>query len=297
MEKKQNQPTELPKWIQTRSWEVELLISGGAIISLLQFHDYLSIQIEKAESITFFQIHGFSESLISLHLLALYFSIHLITRAYWLSIVFLNKLFPDGLGLQTTNLVEPYRTYYKRFDLVGQISTIDTLCSLIFCWAFTSTLLVIGTYISVFILSLPASIHLAIFPNFNFLVVALPLLISFNIFLFDLFTFGILRKNRFTAKVFLPIYWFWNKVSLGFIWRSNLELMFSKFKSKLSIAITVIVIFTVSLFVPKAFTNYLNLADQRKHSLSEILIDDNNYMDKYSPEQWQSVTIQSDVII
>lgn len=296
MEKKKNQTTELPKWIQTRSWEVELLISGGAIISLLQFHDHLRIQIEKADTITFFQISGISESLIALHWLALYFALHLVTRAYWLSIVFLNKLFPDGHNVEATKLVEPYLTYNKRFDLAKQITTIDTLCSIIFCWAFISTLIIIGTYISFFILSLPSSLHSAFFLNFNFQLVVIPLIISFNIFLFDLFTFGLLRKNRFTAKLFLPIYWFWNKVSLGFIWRPNLELMFSKFKSKVAIAASVIIVFSVSLFIPTVFTNFLFIADQRKHSLSEILLDESNYMDKYSPEQWQRVTIQSDVI-
>ncbi len=86
MESNQNQTPEAPKWVQTRSWEVELLISGGAIISLLQLHDFLLIQIDKISTVTFVQTAAFSEALISIRLLAIYFAAHLVIRAYWLSI-------------------------------------------------------------------------------------------------------------------------------------------------------------------------------------------------------------------
>lgn len=296
MESNQNQTPEAPKWVQTRSWEVELLISGGAIISLLQLHDFLLIQIDKISTVTFFQTSVFSEALISILLLAIYFAAHLVIRAYWLSIVFLNKLFPDGIGQKNSNLVEPYQTMNKRYDLVKQISVIDTLCSLIFCWSFTSALIVIGAYLSITTLTLPSSINSAFFLNFPFQIIALPLILSFFIFLFDLFTFGTLRKHRVTGKLFLPIYWLWNKISLGFIWRPNLELMFSNFKKKWAIALTIALIFTISLYLPKLFGNYLIMSDQRKHNLAEISIDEGSYMDKYLPEQWQNITIQSDVI-
>ena len=87
-----NSNHQIPKWlkqIMENSWELELLISGGAIFSLFQLSGSWVNWIESTNEFTFFL--GRSAILVigtlGLELLKIGFITHIILRAIWLSMV------------------------------------------------------------------------------------------------------------------------------------------------------------------------------------------------------------------
>ena len=133
----------LPDWlqkIQDNSSELELLISGGAIYALSQASKYineLSLDIHLAYGIEFM-----SELLIfiqvAVSVLFIGFVLHLVTRAYWLSLVCINYVYKKGVKYENLNMKFPFRyTQNKRPDLYKQILTADNLCGLIMLCLYT----------------------------------------------------------------------------------------------------------------------------------------------------------------
>jgi hypothetical protein len=93
----------IPKWLrklQENSWEMELLISGGAIFSLFQlsdlYVDFIS-SLKMTNAIVGLGILSMV-GMFSLKLLTVGFITHLIFRAFWLALVCINYVFPNGTG-------------------------------------------------------------------------------------------------------------------------------------------------------------------------------------------------------
>src|SRR5687767_7073892 len=92
-----------PKWlrrIQENSWEGEILISGGAIFTLLQLSDFLIYaKTVLSENLP---LAGLDEviifSMITLKWVTLNFVLHLIVRGYWLALLCVNSAFPGGIN-------------------------------------------------------------------------------------------------------------------------------------------------------------------------------------------------------
>src|SRR5687767_1705820 len=98
----------IPNWlreIEENSWNLELLISGGAIFSLLQLPDLF---IEFIFTLRFtnhlpgtglFIVMG----MFGIRLLTVGFILHLLMRAYWLALVCINYANKNGIRLHRIN--------------------------------------------------------------------------------------------------------------------------------------------------------------------------------------------------
>src|SRR5882724_13596007 len=150
MEKIEEPLADQPKWlnqIQSRTWEAELLISGGAIISLFQIFAFLSVQFQNIYAISRF-LGSLMFLLIGIKFLIVYFSLHLLSRTFWLSLIFLQRIYPDGINIERLKFVEPFRLMATRFDLSKWILNLDKYCSLLFSWAVNIVLIWMGVFFS-----------------------------------------------------------------------------------------------------------------------------------------------------
>jgi hypothetical protein len=93
----------IPKWlkkIQEHSWELEILISGGAIFSLYQLSDVFldfSYTIEITSGFQTTTPYILFLCLFMIELLKIGFTSHLLIRAYWVSQISINLAFPNGI--------------------------------------------------------------------------------------------------------------------------------------------------------------------------------------------------------
>ena len=96
----------------SKTWEIEILISGGAVFSLYQFSIYLSDL--HGQYITSAAINvGIPQFSLGCRILSIYFGTHLSVRAFWLGLILLQKYFPDGINVEKLDYSEPYKSKAK----------------------------------------------------------------------------------------------------------------------------------------------------------------------------------------
>jgi hypothetical protein len=134
----------------------------------------------------------------------------------------------------------------ERFNIFTFAERLDRICSLVFVWTITMTILMIGWALSVTVIMGPGMYVMENDPTFREPVskiiyfVSMIFMYGFIAFTYlDLFTSGWLRRGRFIPRVYYPIYKFYNALSLGFIWRPVLQTLTSNLKRK---TITVLLI-------------------------------------------------------
>jgi hypothetical protein len=131
-----------------RPWELELLISGAVVFSLLQMPGYVDDWVARA------QPHLEERSLKGLFIFYAYvklilytliscFVLHLTMRAYWVGLIGLETVFPQGVRWEDSNygpvMTEVYREKMGR--LQPRIDAADRFCSILFPLAFTVVML------------------------------------------------------------------------------------------------------------------------------------------------------------
>ncbi len=286
---------EQPKWltdIQNHSWNPELLISGLSIVFIFSISDEINNY-----GITLIQNYGlnpilvfFAAIYVALTFIALKwtFSIHLLLRGVWVSLVGLNYVFPGGINFE--KLPKINRQPYVKDDLgdpVGRILTMEKICSSIFGIAFT--IVGLSAYIVTFFLIA------FLFDYFDIsYIITLFVILGFMIFSsivnpLDYYLSRTLKKSyipflarcyKFLAKVFRPFFF---RESL-LTYQSNLKpIVFLPFLGSLiflfalqsGASIAPIARFT-SEIVPK-----LSFLPSSKFERSEILrFENNSYQDR-----------------
>jgi len=151
----ENTPHEKSNWIQelsNQSWNLELVVSGAAIFStsfLPELADkaissyYLNYQISRELSSEVFPTLAYSFGKSSAYLLIFTFIIHFIFRAFWIALVGLRAVFPQGINFDnipntTKDMAEMYKQKFGTLD--AYIVKLDKLCSQIFSIAFVLVL-------------------------------------------------------------------------------------------------------------------------------------------------------------
>lgn len=127
-----------------RPWELELLISGAVVFSLLQVPGVVDGLFERAQAHLGERAHFGAFMLYTYTKLILYtliscFILHLGTRAYWVGLIGLETVFPHGVRWEDTTygpvITEVYRKKLGR--LQPRIDAADRFCSILFPLAFT----------------------------------------------------------------------------------------------------------------------------------------------------------------
>ena len=139
----------VPQWLQNlqdNSWEIELLISGGAVFTLLQFPD-LFLNFMRTVKITS-DLPGTALSLIMgmacIKILTNGFILHLLLRAFWLAMVCINYIYPQGIDGRKMQRAYPFRSRHVEGDLREQIMQVDRLSGLVIFMTIISSIILIG---------------------------------------------------------------------------------------------------------------------------------------------------------
>lgn len=129
---------------KVRPWELELLISGAVVFSLLQLPAvvdaaFARVQPHLAERPGMGAFMLFTYVKLILYTLISCFLLHLGTRAYWVGLIGLETVFPHGVRWEDTSygpvMTDEYRKRMGR--LQPRIDAADRFCSILFPLAFT----------------------------------------------------------------------------------------------------------------------------------------------------------------
>jgi hypothetical protein len=126
--------------LRARTDEIELIISGLTTFALFalpgwlldrfaDFYPHMSVGLAVGADISLMVISGLS------YTLAACFLAHLLTRAYWVGLIGLKAVFPDGIDWNRTPGIGPLqRDYYQRHlpDLASAIERADRLAATLF---------------------------------------------------------------------------------------------------------------------------------------------------------------------
>lgn len=148
-------PHEKSNWIQelsNQSWNLELVVSGAAIFStsflpeltdraIASYFENYQLTNSLPERILPTLAYSFAKS--SAYLLIITFVVHFIIRAFWIALVGLRAVFPQGINYENIPNTgkELGEIYKKKFgSLDGFIVRLDKICSQIFSIAFVLVL-------------------------------------------------------------------------------------------------------------------------------------------------------------
>ena len=261
MKEKQN----IPEWLknlQENSWELELLISGGAVFTLLKASDFLLESVYYLKMTTAFPLGAILlVAMFGLKLLTFGFILHLLLRAFWVAMVFINFVFPKGVDNQKIKFKKPFRANIdERSDLYNPIMKIDKLSGIVMFLSIIYSVVIFGlillliTFLSILTYAFDISFLAPIF------------LFSFVIYIFDLFSFGLLRKIKFVSYIFYPIFKLYDFISLRFLYKKPLMVYSTNIKKVKAIFFTFIfmLVVLVSTYVAIQQTmSWPNLFDKR----------------------------------
>lgn len=263
MEKKSNIPSWL-KNLQENSWEVELLISGGAIFSLFQISNFYLEFMESIKITSDFAGTGvfIIMGMLGIKILIIGFSSHLFLRAIWLGMVCINYVFPNGITEKKKNYAKPYISKISPNDnLFYEIQRVDRASGLVMFFSILSLLVILGVLLSVIVL---ITIPVAVFD------IALPsgIFQLWLVYLFDLLFFGVLRKTPIVSYITYPIFWVLDVFTLRMLYEKPLWLMSSNLKRKYAIiGFSSMLILSIFFMYSSVYQlmHWPNLLDPREH--------------------------------
>lgn len=128
--------------IHRRTWEMELLISGGVLLALLQLPDALRASIGMLETHfsygqQYTAFFAYTYSVMIARVLILAFVLHLATRAYWIGLIGLETVYPNGIDYDALpDGPVTQRTIRDMPTLTQLIWRTNRLSSAIFSFAF-----------------------------------------------------------------------------------------------------------------------------------------------------------------
>ena len=296
----------IPQWIkelQENSWNLELLISGGAIFTLFQLEDIFIEYMMRLKMTAHLPGTGIFIILgmLALKLLTLGFLSNLLLRTYWLGLLCVNYVFPRGISDKQVKYQNPFKDKFQAGQsLQNEIHKVDSASGLVMYISVLTTMVIAGFVILVIVfLSIPSRFF--DLPDIYFGIAIWTILF----YHFDLFLFGLLRKVPVLSYLTYPLFWIFDKFSLRVFYDRSLRL-FSSNVSKIKTFISVFVAIIIGLFFTYnaiyKIMHWPNIVDSREHRWSMALNDQWVYPSFYrdSPEnegeKIYGPSIQSDVI-
>lgn len=297
---------ELLDKLQQESWQLELLISGFAILGLFSATDNLYLKFKIAqhnnhltESLVWFAVS------ISCWILIANLLIHVILRGLWIGALGLRYVSGD-IDYEELNYSSKFTKYLKKkigsFD--NYIATLEDYCSIVFAVSFLFIFYFLASFLCVITLLVITVVFLdndfdGIWENiFEFIGIGLIFitLVGMLFTFIDFITQGFLKRKKWTSKIYFPIYRVFNIVTLSFLYRPLVyNFLDNKFGKRLSFILVPVYIGILYLSSFKyTDSNYLNI-DRRS---SEFVANSNNYEDSILKENdfINIATIQSKVI-
>ena len=300
-----NRNNEIPKWLkelQENSWEVELLISGGAIFALIQADSSLLEFHNSLHTTNFFPGMNIFMiiMMIAIKTLTIGFIFHLLLRALWLSFICINYVFPGGIKVEKLKFQKPYKINTSgSTDLYEQIIKVDRASGLVIYFSILSSIVFIGfsTMITV-LFGFDKILLLTGIDWLEYIGLVFPYITA--IYYFDFLFFGILRKIPYLTYLTFPLFKVCDWISLRFVFERSLRILNTNL-SKIKIILGTIIFFSISLLLTLTSVQkrmrWPNTFDQRQYRWA--LTPTNNdfqYQYKNYRDQYSLGTIQSDII-
>lgn len=295
----------IPKWLkrlQENSWEMEILISGGAIFSLFQLSDFYIDWIQQIRITA--HLPGAGVLLIlgmfGIKILTLGFILHLVSRGFWLSLVCLNDVYPEGLKANMIRWKAPYRPKLdKEPHLKEQIIKVDKTCGTIMYLSIVAAFAIIGLALTVILWSA----LLYIFEDFAlFDPLSSIFFVISTAYLFDLLSFGLLRKVPILSYLTFPLFRFFDLISLRNYYQKSLWIFntnIKKLKFSLLALVFLMAAFVLtfnSLFRVMHWPNILDSRIYRFQTAFDHSLSDLHYMDNWDVSRSASFGIGSKII-
>ncbi|HOY38971.1 MAG: hypothetical protein KBB11_01590 [Bacteroidales bacterium] len=296
----------VPKWIkklQESSWELELLISGGAIFSLFKVGGIIPgffVSISKYASVPGLSIFMIFV-MIALKSLTLGFVVHLAMRSYWLALVCVSYVFPGGLRQEKIGWRKPFRIPAEgETGMYKQIMSVDRFCGLII-------------YFSIILAVILAGFILFFITSFTIPVITLPVdkavyftvfYVVFVVYLFDFITFGLLRKIPYLSYIVYLPFRLIDFLTLRFLYQRSLLLLSTNIrKMKIALILFAYMLAAISFSYVSLYRtmHWPNILDQRTYRFQEnmgsnIYIDNNYYLDDQDGTKVKDIAIQSLIV-
>ncbi len=307
MKEEKEYKSTVPQWIknlQENSWELELLISGGVIFSLFKLANvflefcYMIKMTSAIPGINAIIILG----MLAIKILTVGFSVHLLLRAFWLGMVCINYVFPNGIKDKAFKNKIPFKQSYKDGgNLRDEIIGVDKASGIVMYLSIITAMVLAGIILTI-------TINVFIFKVFNLLSVSLATnIISylFLIYLADLLSFGLFRKIKYLSFILYPFFKFFDIITFRRVYQKSITL-FSSNVNKFKAIIGIIILIFASLFFTYTslyrMMRWPNIIDSRQHRLA--MAPANNfssparYLDQIQQENFKIIRpiIQSELI-
>ena len=260
--------------IRLNSWEVEILIVGFVLVMLFQVTGSLELETMKifnsSENIAqdnhsswafmLGQIFSIWALIFTVQVLIYSFTTYLIFRGFWVGILGLSSVFPDGINYSKLNFQHWFTLDPKKYSLKKLIISIDNICSSIFSFSFLLSFSVASLLMFLFqvvIIGVTLDFIKDLYTSFNFLdtiieIILFGYVISGLIFFIDFFLFGVLKKIKW--KPFAFIYYYIHNLykysTLVFIYDHIYFIFITNLKRRLIIGLFVSYVLLVNFFDP-----------------------------------------------
>lgn len=308
--------------VAKHSWEPELLIAGAAIYASSKLPGFIHSSYETYTTeymIGATQIDAIIPALIYgvfmtiSQLLVVTFALHFVIRSFWVGMVGLLSVFPEGIQYHKIKSMSEYELT-KTKDRLGSVDNfilrVDQLCSIVFSVSFMIVLLLIGIgvlYIGLFMLLLGSKLVL---PEEMIKGQEVVILSVFGgvFLLFGLFMV-LLQTKRFKEK---PAYQkmryrlgvSFSKIIFPFIYRPLQYILLTFFsnvsKKRLILAGVLVFLMFYALFIYNMSFGLRDLSIERRTFYSkgtnEYTLKAGFYENLRPKEKLRKVTIQADVI-
>ncbi len=227
------QPTWLTEWLehlQRESWQLELIISGFAIILLIQgleagdqLYEYIMLHISPGnplEGILFLGVITLGGASV---ILLTNLTIHLVLRGLWIGTLGLRSI-SQTIDYEQLRYSNRFKSYLKH--KVGSydeyIMRLERISSVVFVFSFLIVFVLVGAILCVTTFALIPQffnvLGIVRWIRLGFLMIMAATLLMYFV---DFVTFGGLKRirNRYFTALYLPIYKFWSFVTLAFLYR------------------------------------------------------------------------------
>lgn len=290
--------------LQQQSWELELIISGFAIFGLFTAYEPIRAELltaQSSEKVFTFVIN--LVAFIACSILIFNLILHVILRGVWIGALGLRYVSGD-IDFEVLKYGEKFKNYLKKrivsFD--RYIATLENYCSVLFALSFLTIFFVLGLTLIILTTALVGNLIIdnENLPDLISKFVGIPLMLflvlGMVLTFIDFVSLGILKRNKWVAKIYFPIYWVFSHLSLSFLYRPLLyNFLDNKFGKRLIILLTPIYIFILVLTGLEFRTsNYLNA----EINSNNFTANSENYRDLITEtdDVAAQMTIQSKVI-
>ncbi len=288
------------KMLQDNSWELEILISGGAIFSLFQLSDLMIdffYQLSYTQDFTGQRVL-FMASMLAIKGLTLGFFLHVLLRSFWVSLVSLSAMFKQDKGVEPIKLSKPFANI-EHSNLPRLIILLDKLSAWMMYNTFTIVFIIAG-WLLLFFSILGIVIYVQ---QITGLTIWYPFAGILGLYVLDLFLFSGIRKTPYLSYIVYPFFKVFDYISLRFVYQKGFDFV-SQHIARWKVAlyygsfILVTCMFTYlsiyrKLHWPNMFDNRgyrFSLTESEQH-YSEFL-----YRNKTSDGRSHQASIQSDII-